>query len=51
MLSRQHAASCWMIAFVLGMFGVYLMLPELNWRTLIGLALVLWGNNLSQVRP
>mgnify|MGYP001097842806 CR=1 FL=1 len=49
-LTRAQAATCWLIAFTLGFFGVFLLLGQLNWRTVVGLALILWGNNLSQVR-
>jgi hypothetical protein len=50
--SKKVAASCWMLAFVIGAFGVWIMLSAgVSWKAIAGLALILWGNNLSQVRP
>lgn len=48
--TKESAAGCWLLGFIIAAVGVFLMLPQLDGRTLVGLALILWGNNLSQVR-
>lgn len=47
-MSRRQRLTLCLIGFGLGAAGVYLMLDELSWQALAGLALILWGNNLSQ---
>jgi len=41
--------ACWMVAILLGSIGGWLMMQHgVPWQAMIGLALILWGNNLSQ---
>jgi hypothetical protein len=38
------------IGLSLAAVGILLMLEELNWKSMLGLTLILWGNNMSQSR-
>jgi hypothetical protein len=47
-LSKGQQAALCLIGLGLAFAGVWLMADELSWKSLGGLALILWGNNMSQ---
>lgn len=49
-MNRQTGIILHILAFILGVIGCALVINYAGWMILLGVLLIMWGNNISQVK-